>query len=1021
MGSTETAIFYEANAGTGKTRTLTDHILETIKSGMPLEKICALTFTDKAANEMLDRLRSRVSEFVADGILEPSQLQMAGKCFIGTIHAFCLQLLKRYAPQVPLPPIFDIDPQEEKFFALFENRWDKFLSQLLASPAAADQAIIHSLGVTTLRILAEQLVKTRHHFLESEHDDLRWLIDDLSNSKKWGFKKNTLGEFASRLVKDHELHRPVLSALVQMNKLKSPYHGPVKDLLSCKNIELHRAVALIQSRFAKPFLNEYHESGYVLYDDLLRFAHQLLTDRAIRAEMKNRYDLILVDEMQDTDAVQYEIILYLCEKKGQHQNVTLRDVFNGTGKFELEPGKLFVVGDPKQSIYGFRNADLSAYESVKTVLQNSGAEVRQLAGNYRSCGNLVEFSNTLATNLFPGMRPHDSEARTNMCSGKGLNECIQFVKIFSPDKDRLHLRILSEANWIARKIRELVNSGQASFGDFGVLLRKLVHSHLYVDALAAQNIPVIIEGERFFYRSQEVIDFINLLKFIVDEKDDVALAGMLRSPLFGMTDRESALFFHEYRRNGKLVLEAIKTTIHRATPQRLMQQIFDIRMQIHLLSPAALIDLVLKKLPVLTVAGLAYGSYRSTLAPLNILRIHKYAVELETDPSYNLFHFVSVLTEFSREGKERGQEPLADEGLDAVRMMSIHNSKGLDFQIVFVPLTDYEIRRTANAPTEIVHDWGTGATGLKVNWVTETNFLKLKYGPGVLNVEEPVLEDEEKRVLYVAATRAKKQLFFCCLENGSGKEVLQLLQGMFPFLQAKEEASASALQQTVAARREYQPLEAVLERWKKLEEAAFTRAGLIVDSVTNEAEKMEPGEAELAQIAARAKQSGGTLVGLLCHGALENWDFRQAGDLDALLRLEKGKYSRNFARNQIERAAEVSLQVLATFVQSEAARWLSGVEVVGREIPIVYFDPVTKKILSGKIDLLVKDGDKYCIVDYKTDRELKEPMRKRYAEQMRLYSQALKESMLGSAGDQPVQFEINSKLLFIRTGEIIDL
>ena len=97
-----TAIFYEANAGTGKTRTLTDYILEAAKQGMALDRICALTFTDKAANEMLDRLRSRVAALVSEGVLQPSHMQMAGKCFMGTIHAFCLQLLKRYAPELSL-------------------------------------------------------------------------------------------------------------------------------------------------------------------------------------------------------------------------------------------------------------------------------------------------------------------------------------------------------------------------------------------------------------------------------------------------------------------------------------------------------------------------------------------------------------------------------------------------------------------------------------------------------------------------------------------------------------------------------------------------------------------------------------------------------------------------------------------------------------------------------------------------------------------------------------------------------
>src|ERR1041384_5010477 len=116
-----TAKVYEANAGTGKTRMLTNYILDSVKSGISLEKVCALTFTDKAANEMFDRLRVQIAEGVATGTLDASQMQLAGKCFMGTIHAFCLQLLKRYAPELQLPPIFDIDPQEEKFSALFEN------------------------------------------------------------------------------------------------------------------------------------------------------------------------------------------------------------------------------------------------------------------------------------------------------------------------------------------------------------------------------------------------------------------------------------------------------------------------------------------------------------------------------------------------------------------------------------------------------------------------------------------------------------------------------------------------------------------------------------------------------------------------------------------------------------------------------------------------------------------------------------------------------------------------------------
>jgi ATP-dependent helicase/nuclease subunit A len=1012
-----TAKFYEANAGTGKTRTLTNYILESVDNGISLDKVCALTFTDKAANEMFDRLRGEIARAVAAGRLDAIQMQMAGKCFMGTIHAFCLQLLKRYAPELMLPPIFEIDPQEEKFQALFENRWDEFLSGLLSSTSPVDQSLIRSLGIATLRELAEQLVKTRYEF-QLQSDDIQWLAEDLSNARKWGFqRKGTWGEFTARTVKNFEQNRRILNATMWSNKLKYPYYGRVKDLLACKSVDLHRGVAMLRERFTRPFLNEYHASGYVLYDDLLIFARDLLKQPQIRREIKERYDLVLVDEMQDTDAVQYEIILYLCEKKGQHQNYTLREIYENRGKLELEPNKLFVVGDPKQSIYGFRNADLSAYDSMKAVLENCGAEVSPLTDNYRSCSNLVEFSNTLAATLFSDLRPHDSRgARQDLCPESHLNDCVHFVRIVSPDTERVHLRILSEANWIAREIRQQVDSGKARYQDFGVLLRKLVHSHLYVDALSAQDIPVVIEGERFFYKSQEVIDFINLLKFIVDDKDEIALAGMLRSPLFGMTDRESALFFNEYRRNGKIIPAAMSSIGDFAQDRmQLLQEIFEIRKQIHLLTPAKLIDLVLKKLPVLSIAGLSYGSYRSTLAPLNILRIQKHAIELKNDPASHLFHFVSALTEFSREGKERAQEALADEGLDAVRMMSIHNSKGLDFPIVFVPLTDYEIRRSSFANTEIVHDWASGIAGLKINGVTEANYLRLKYGPSAEMAIEPVLEDEEKRVLYVAATRAKKEIYFCCLQNGGGKEILELLQTMFPFVPVEEEHSESALRPAPSPPAVFDPLEPVLEQWGKIEAARNIRAGIMFGNVTSEAEKIVPGEEELAVIAARAKRSGGTLVGLLCHGVLEKWEYSDAGNMDLmdhLLKVEAGKYARNFSKNQIRRAAEEASVILRAFIASDAASWLSTVVILGREMPIIYFDRLAQKVLTGKIDLLVKDAQRYYIVDYKTDREISDTMRLRYAEQMRMYALALAESL-------PVE-NVEARLMMIRTGEIID-
>ena len=153
-------------------------------------------------------------------------------------------------------------------------------------------------------------------------------------------------------------------------------------------------------------------------------------------------------------------------------------------------------------------------------------------------------------------------------------------------------------------------------------------------------------------------------------------------------------------------------------------------------------------------------------------------------------------------------------------------------------------------------------------------------------------------------------------------------------------------------------------------------------------------------------------MGLLCHGALERWDYKNPADLMQILLTEKGKYSRQFSKKIIDDAAARSLDILHHFATSQAAQWVGSTEIVGREVPVLYFDRESKKILSGKIDLLVKENGHHCIIDYKTDAVLHDSMRKRYAEQMRLYAKGLSASLPGI---------IRQKLLLIRTGEIIDL
>src|SRR5262249_18633524 len=245
-----------------------------------------------------------------------------------------------------------------------------------------------------------------------------------------------------------------------------------------------------------------------------------------------------------------------------------------------------------------------------------------------------------------------------------------------------------------------------------------------------------------------------------------------------------------------------------------LEVIAGIRSDLSALGPGKMMDRVLKSLPILTVASLAYGSYRSQLAPLNILKIHKHALQADADPVMTPYRFVKTFESYSKEAKESSQEPVADEGSEAVRVLTIHKAKGLDFPIVFVPLTDSMTSSFRNS-TDVLHDWETDIAGLYVRPFTDATYLRLKYGPSkqeeaepesyllmkeginkmleqgltgstaktrskkatapetekefakIANIEPRLakLNDEERRVLYVAATRAKRQLIFCYVPN----------------------------------------------------------------------------------------------------------------------------------------------------------------------------------------------------------------------------------------------------------------
>lgn len=1021
------ATFFEANAGTGKTTRLTDTIVELIANKVPLDRICAVTFTEKAANEMVDRLRTKIAERVSNGIFQPIVLDQLNGCFIGTMHAFCTQVLRRYGERIGVPPLFEVD--EGSFFEmLFQSRWDQFLSGILNQVAPPYMHLVETLGITTLEEIAKLLASRRYQFRKPEEESFSWLLSELTNVHRWDFNPESgWYEVALKALKDFEKHRPLLAILCDGGQIKGIWRNAIRDALRSRTSDLYDALNALKHDFTDELFREYRSLGYLRFDDLLIDTRDLLRNHLdIRAQLKERYDQILIDEMQDTDAVQYEIFLYLCERRDYEEVFTLQEIVSGEKKLRLQKQKLFVVGDPKQSIYGFRNADVGAYQMVRSLMERDGVIVSSLVDNQRSCRNIVNFTNVMARRLFTVQAPVDSEPRRDYCNGISIQECVHLIKLKSAEADAQHLRVLTEAGWLAKKVEELVKDGSYSYEDIGILLRKLTNAHLYVDALYARNIPIVIEGEKFFYQTQEVIDLLNLLKYIVDEMDSIALAGMLRSPLFGLNDLQLLLFFRSYH-NDYNIDAALQTALEGADQVRiqasvtLISRIQRVRAKIRGLTPGGLLDEVFRQFPVLSVAVIAYGMHRRELAPLNILKIHKEALDADLDPLITADQFVRIQESYSKEGKQREQEVMADETVKAVRILSIHKSKGLDFSVVFVPLTDYG---TGGFPenTEVLYDWQTDITGFKANGFSEANYLRLRYSDDASeSAVDPLLEDiddEEKRVLYVASTRAKKRMYFCFAElaaqtkdKNPGKQLFDFLLDLHPSVHEEIEASSPwyPVANCIPQAETPMQLESVLESWERIESAQKEVTLPILTTITAEASEEDlPWKPKIVD----SDHNFAILLGLICHGVLERIDFRAPDNFRTLAENEACKLFETFPVAEVYQAKLDSIAILENFLSSNASRWLASVEILGREVPVVVFDKGSNIILTGKIDLVVREAESTIILDYKTASTVETSVLEMYKRQMAIYAKAIT-PLLPSP---PMM-----TLCLLRTGELLTL
>jgi len=505
------------------------------------------------------------------------------------------------------------------------------------------------------------------------------------------------------------------------------------------------------------------------YGDLLNVTARVLRENAhVRRALQQKYSFLFVDEFQDTDPVQAEIVFLLAADERNGKSGRGRTDWR---KLPLRPGALFVVGDPKQSIYRFRRADIEIYNVVHDRFSDPATgRVLPLTLNFRSRPKLCQWANKVFETRFPAKptphspryapldpNPEDADQGHARKAGAGgvftlTHTCDDASEVLAENADR-----------IARYIRTEVDAGRRKFSDFLILTRKKAARIVpYAAALEVLNVPIEVSGAGAFGESAEVETLRTLLRSLADPQDALALVAVLRGPLFGASDRE--LF--AYRQNGGwFSIFAQESRGARLEPEsasgaRIVETALATLHQYYrwtrVLPAASALDRILEHSGYLALAATTAGGVEAGDLLHALDRVRQVIEE-----GGSLADAGDALAEDAEETSEVESLPLEPGRTDVVRIMNLHKAKGLEADVVFLadPCGGFN-------PRVDVHISRTGATSQ--GWFPVVKKSERSYNSKVLGehadwpahkaAELPYLEHEQDRLLYVAATRARQVL-----------------------------------------------------------------------------------------------------------------------------------------------------------------------------------------------------------------------------------------------------------------------
>jgi ATP-dependent helicase/nuclease subunit A len=1052
-------LLVEAGAGSGKTHEMARRMAAGIASGAyQVESMSAVTFTRKAAAELRGRFQLALEDQLSrsaglpDAVDRLARIRAAlsnlERFFSGTIHSFCAHLLRERPVEAGVSPGFT-ELDEVADARLRKQSWRDFLTAAKADPVVRE---LRDAGIKPKDLDGAFETVCLYEEVEFPPGDAvrpdtaagfkaldtfwaamrRKLPKAIAPNASCPTQKKAREFYGQMRIAQARRARPgTLAALLAtwdfdpgITQKCWADDAAAKKQIAAEIVALHTA---FRASVIQPFLAAWRQYIYRLsvtllttarahaarerrrgntlnYGDLLQLAARVLRGNAeVRRALQGKYRWLFVDEFQDTDPVQAEIIFLLAGEAPAPSAARTRAAAAGPVDWRvipLRPGALFVVGDPKQSIYRFRRADIDIYNIVRDRLTDPrSGHVLSLTTNFRSVPTLCEWANDVFRQQFPPEPTKHSPMFAALDANRSISprgrdgiakasaSGVQTLTI--PASVRKGDVPAAEAERVARYIRSEVDAGSRSFGDFLVLTRKKKNLAWYAEALEALQVPVEVSGAGAFGESEEVAQLALLLRALSDPQDAVSLVGVLRGPLFGISDQDLFAF----RQAGGWFDLFSHPDVSSATtrvPAALasLNQMFR---WTRVLPAGAALERILEHTGYLALAATTAGGVEAGDLLHAIDRVRQVVEE-----GHSLAAAASALEDDRDASSEVESLPLEPGQGDVVRVMNLHKAKGLEAPVVFLadpcggfkPRVDVRIVRdglTARGYFRITSDWGYSE-----------KVLAEPAGWDQLEQEEQTyLAAEEQRLLYVSATRARDLLVVGRWAKGGGGGVraweafAPSLAGM-PELPVPANVSAPAARPadlSAAAQTKAFTMRGVAHERTKMPSWSATSVtaearhiAKIVRSIDSDAD--DPTRVVVADTPSH-RADAGMAWGTLIHALLEHAMRHETATRDDLRRLAMWL---TVEEPQLRVVLDEALQTVEAVAQ--AAFWERAKTSEHQvEVPFCVGAPAPDglpNLTSGVVDLVHRVEDHWNVIDYKTDRG-GFPSATKYDAQLRAY------------------------------------